>query len=100
MHVVLPIPCTVIYILEQLFGQLTLKVLCIRYFSTLTSIQQGLKNWNFCSFMEIENEQIIGSAEAKWLSLEPIVNRIIKMCKELGSYFMSHERCPTIFYAI
>lgn len=46
--------------------------------------------------MEIEYEQIIGSAETKWLSLEPTVNTIIKKCSGLGSYFMSHERCPTI----
>ena len=47
--------------------------------------------------MEIEYEQIIGSAETKWLSLEPNVSRIIKKCNGLESYFMSHERCPTIF---
>jgi hypothetical protein len=37
--------------------------------------------------MEIENERTIDSAETKWLLLEPIFNRIIKMCRGLGSYF-------------
>jgi len=41
--------------------------------------------------VENEYEQIIGSAETKLLSLEPTVNRIIKMYKGLVSYFVSWE---------
>jgi hypothetical protein len=43
----------------------------------------------FCDFVDIEYKQILESVKTRWLLLQPTITRVISMCSELKSCFLS-----------
>jgi hypothetical protein len=45
----------------------------------------------FCDFIDIEYKQVLGSVKTRWLSVQPIITRVIDMFRGLKFYFLSQE---------
>jgi hypothetical protein len=50
----------------------------------------------FCDFVDTEYKQVLGSVKTRWLSLKPVITRVIDMFLGLKSYFLSQKKCPMI----
>lgn len=51
---------------------------------------------DFCKFVDINYQTILGHSKTRWLSLSPAVERIIAMYDGLKSFFLSEDKCPVI----
>jgi hypothetical protein len=50
----------------------------------------------FYDFANIEFKNILGSIKTCWLSLSPVITRIIDIFPASKSYFVTQDKCPTI----
>lgn len=64
------------------------------YFSIYTIRTESLKE--FCNFVEIEYKEIMMHSKTRWLSLFPVINRVLQVFTALKSYFLSLESCPRL----
>lgn len=64
------------------------------FFCIYTVRTENLKE--FCDFMQIEFRNLLYHSSTRWLSLYPVINRILQMFPALKSYFLSQENCPNI----
>jgi hypothetical protein len=65
-----------------------------QYFHICTVRVEELKE--FCTFVDTEYRQVLGSVKTRWLSQEPDVDMVIEMYKGLKSYFLSLDSCLTL----
>jgi len=63
------------------------------YFHIYTVRVESLKD--FCNFVQVEYQQLLGYSKTRWLALVPAVGRLIDMFEPLKSYFLSENKCPT-----
>jgi hypothetical protein len=47
----------------------------------------------FCDFVDVEYEEILGSVKTRWLSLQPAITRVISMFPALKPCFLSQDKC-------
>jgi hypothetical protein len=66
-----------------------------QHFHTFTVRVKELKT--FCSFVEAEYKQVLGSLKTRWLSLLSALERTIELFDGPKSYFLSQEKSPKIF---
>lgn len=65
------------------------------FFSIYTIRTESLKE--FCSFVEIEYKDLLKHSSSRWLSLYPVINRILEIFPALRSYFLSLDNnCPVV----
>lgn len=64
------------------------------YFSIYTVRTKELKD--FCEFVEITFRDLLYHSKTRWLSLLPVVHRILQMFQPLKSYFLSQEKPPKV----
>jgi len=50
----------------------------------------------FCKFIDIQYKEILFHSKTRWLSLQPVIDRIIAMFSALKSYFLSQNNCPNV----
>ena len=63
------------------------------FFSSSAKLRESLKE--FCEFCEIEFRELLRYITTRWLSLNPVVSRILQSWTTLKSYFISlGEECP------
>lgn len=65
------------------------------YFSIYTVRTERLKD--FCEFVNIHYEKLLSHSKARWLSLLPSIERILKMFEGLKSFFMFEDKPPKTF---
>lgn len=76
----------------DLFDVDTLAFETYQYFSIYTVRTESLKE--FCNFVEISFKELLYHSKTRWLSLMPVVHRILQMYPALKSYFASEEKPP------
>ncbi len=64
------------------------------HFSIYTVRVEQLKE--FCNFVEIDYKRILSHCKTRWLSLYPVINRVLQMYSALQSYFLSIDRPPMV----
>ena len=64
------------------------------YFSIYTIRTESLKE--FCHFVDVEYRAILKHSSTRWLSLYPVINRLLQVYPALSSYFLSLESPPAI----
>jgi histone deacetylase complex regulatory component SIN3 len=50
----------------------------------------------FCEEVEIEYRKLLGYLNVRWLSVTPVIERIIHLFEPLCSYFLSINKCPKV----
>ncbi|XP_075437304.1 uncharacterized protein LOC142475230 isoform X1 [Ascaphus truei] len=68
-----------------------------KYFHIYTVRTEELSE--FCEFADSEYQRLLGSSNARWLSLKPAVDGVLKWFPALKSYFSSQENVPTTIVA-
>ena len=63
-----------------------------KYFHIFTVRTERLKE--FCEFVNIQYEKVLGYSSTRWLALMPAIERIIKLFPALKAFFLSEEKCP------
>ena len=76
----------------ELFDVDTLAFKTDQYFSIYTVRTENLKE--FCDFVEISFRELLYHSKTRWLSLMPVVHRLLQMYPALKSYFASQEKPP------
>ncbi|KAL4121704.1 hypothetical protein QTP88_014165 [Uroleucon formosanum] len=64
------------------------------YFSIYTVRTEKLKE--FCSFVDINHQNLLSHSRTRWLSLMPAVERILKLWTPLKHFFDTEEKVPKI----
>lgn len=64
------------------------------YFYIYTVRVEELKD--FCNYVSVEYQQILGYCKSRWLSMLPAIERLIAMFKPLKTYFLSQTMCPSV----
>lgn len=62
------------------------------FFSIYTVRTEALKE--FCTFVEIEYRKLLFHSKTRWLSLFPVINRVLQMFPALQSFFLSEDQPP------
>jgi len=65
-----------------------------QYFSNSTTRTTTLKE--FCNFVEIACRDILYHTKTRWLSLMPVIHRILQLFPALKSYFNSADKPPAL----
>ena len=65
-----------------------------KFFYIYTVRVERLKE--FCEFVQVEYQQLLGYSSTRWLAMLPAVQRIIDIYPALKSFFLSQDRCPVV----
>lgn len=65
-----------------------------KHFSIYTVRTETLKE--FCDYADVDFKVILSHSKTRWLSLFPVIERVLKMYQPLKSYFLSIESPPVI----
>lgn len=65
-----------------------------KHFSIYTVRVESLKE--FCESVEVDFKVLLNHSKTRWLSLFPVIERVLKMYEPLKSYFLSLEKPPVV----
>ena len=51
----------------------------------------------FCDFLDVQYRKFPNHGQTRWLTLYPLIERILQLWEPLKSYFLSNDICPRIF---
>lgn len=66
----------------------------VKHFSIYTVRVEALKE--FCDNADVDFKVILSHSKTRWLSLFPVIERVLKMYQPLKSYFLSIESPPVV----
>ncbi|XP_074857908.1 uncharacterized protein LOC142017138 [Carettochelys insculpta] len=66
-----------------------------KYFHIYTVCVEELKD--FCQFVNLEYSKLLEHGNTRFLSLGPALERILLIFDGLKAYFLSQDKCPTMF---
>lgn len=65
-----------------------------QHFSIYTARVESLKD--FCEFVNVQYKEVLSYGKTRFLSLFPVIDRILQLFPALKSYFLSLENCPRL----